>query len=148
MVQGLKRVFGRESPQAASSPTGIWRPFSSMKHYQSNQPKYYAFPSGHITTITSIVTVLNENYPNSVFAQQIGYAAIGLVAVSLYVRMWHWFSDFPPGVALGYGFGKLAASHSNSEPAPETTEYRHATNIEFFPEESLRSIGMACHLTL
>lgn len=66
-VQFLKRITGRESPAAATTKCGMWRLFPSVKKYQGNQKKYYSFPSGHITTITSTMTVLNNCYPDSKF---------------------------------------------------------------------------------
>jgi len=114
VVQILKRVTGRESPQVASAPRGTWRPFPSLRGYNANQPRYYAFPSGHVTTAMATVTVLAENYPELTWVRPAGYVVIGLAGISLVSKGWHWYSDFPLAIALGYTFGMIAA-HGDDE---------------------------------
>jgi hypothetical protein len=112
VVQLLKRVAGRESPEMASVHRGRWRPFRNWGTYNHHQPRYYAFPSGHVTTTMAVVTVLAENYPEVGWIRPVGYAVTGLVGISLVNVGWHWYSDFPLAVALGYSFGMIAA-HRN-----------------------------------
>ena len=112
VVQLLKRVAGRESPQAASTPRGKWRPFPSWSAYNRQQARYYSFPSGHVTTIMATVTVLAENYPDERWIRPIGYALVGATGFGLVNAGWHWYSDFPLAVALGYMFGTIAADRS------------------------------------
>jgi len=38
------------------------------------------------------------------------------VGLGLVNNGWHWYSDFPLGIALGYAFGKIVA-HPDSETA-------------------------------
>ena len=109
VVQVLKHISGRESPIVTTSKTGTWRFFPSLKEYHSNQSRYYAFPSGHIATGMATLTVLLENYPEAVWLRPVGYSVIGLIGVGLVARGYHWYSDLPLGIALGYSFGKLAA---------------------------------------
>ena len=109
VVQLLKHISGRESPAVATHDNGAWRFFPSIKEYHSNQSRYYAFPSGHIATGMATLTVLIENYPEATWMKPVGYTTIGLIGVGLVARGYHWYSDLPLGVALGYAFGKLAA---------------------------------------
>ena len=109
VVQLLKRISGRESPAVATHGNGAWRFFPSIKEYHGNQSRYYAFPSGHIATGMATLTVLMENYPEATWMKPVGYTTIGLIGVGLVARGYHWYSDLPLGIALGYAFGKLAA---------------------------------------
>lgn len=106
-VQLLKRVFGRESPVAASEAAGEWTLFPNLKTYQNNQPSYYAYPSGHITTLTAAITVLANNYPEAKWIKPVGYSLIAICGVGLVSRGMHWYSDLPAGFFLGYTFGNL-----------------------------------------
>ena len=115
VVQLLKRVAGRESPEMASVHRGRWRPFPNWGTYNHHQPKYYAFPSGHITTTMAVVTVLAENYPEVGWIRPVGYTLTGLVGISLVNVGWHWYSDFPLAVALGYSFGMIAAHRNDTD---------------------------------
>ncbi len=109
VVQTFKHLAGRESPGVASSRRGTWRPFPSLKTYDRHQSKYYAFPSGHIATTTATLTVLSENYPELVWMKPVGYALTGLVGIGLVNKGWHWYSDLPLGMALGYTFGRIVS---------------------------------------
>ncbi len=113
-VQLLKHISGRESPQVATELAGEWRPFPGLRAYNSNQPRYYAFPSGHLTTAMATVTVIAENYPDAGWIRPVGYSIVGLTGVSLVNKGWHWYSDFPLAIALGYTFGNTAAHHDDS----------------------------------
>ncbi len=108
-VQLMKRIAGRESPQAASSDRGTWRCFPNLRTYQRHQSRYYAFPSGHISTAMATLTVISENYPEVTWIRPVGYSLVACLGVSLVNVGYHWYSDFPLGIALGYMFGKVAA---------------------------------------
>jgi len=108
-VQVLKRVTGRESPRAATRSPGAWRFFPNLRTYQQHQSRYYAFPSGHISTTMATLTVIAENYPEATWIRPVGYSLMGCLAVSLVNVGYHWYSDFPLGLAMGYMFGMIAA---------------------------------------
>jgi PAP2 superfamily len=109
VVQVLKRITGRESPIVATEDRGEVRPFPNFNEYQRHQPKYYSFPSGHIATTTASLTVLCENFPEAKWMRPMSYILIGAVGGSLVSKGWHWYSDLPLGIALGYSFGLIAA---------------------------------------
>jgi hypothetical protein len=89
-----------------------------LRSYERNQPKYYAFPSGHITTAITTITVVAENYPDVWWIRPVGYSLTGLLGVSLVNVGYHWYSDLPLGIALGYTFGMLAAHPSGTQGDP------------------------------
>lgn len=109
VVQVLKRVTGRESPIVATQDRGVVRPFPNLVDYERHQPKYYSFPSGHIATTTAALTVLCENFPEAKWMRPMSYILIGAVGGGLVSKGWHWYSDLPLGIALGYSFGVIAA---------------------------------------
>jgi hypothetical protein len=113
-VQMFKHIAGRESPQVVTQGIGKWRPFPALKAYNRNQPRYYAFPSGHITTAMATLTVIAENYPEVNWIRPVGYSIVGLTGVSLVNKGWHWYSDFPLAIAVGYTFGRIAAHHDDA----------------------------------
>lgn len=121
-VQILKHITGKESPQAASAPRGRYRFFPSIKQYHENQQKYYSFPSGHVSTTMAAVTVIAENFPDQHWIRPVGYAAVGLIGISLVNKGWHWYSDFPLAVAIGYVFGKVISHKDEQEAAPKNEE--------------------------
>jgi membrane-associated phospholipid phosphatase len=113
MVQLLKRITGRESPLVASSKSGTWRFFPNVIKYQKDQPRYYSFPSGHLSTAIATLTVISENYPEVGFIKPVGYSIVSLLGVGLVAKDMHWFSDFPLAAAIGYEFGKVITSRNN-----------------------------------
>ena len=115
VVQVLKRITGRESPAMASSKSGRWRFLPNQAEYNRTQPKFYAFPSGHITTTVATLTVLMENYPEAGWLKPVSYSLVGLVGISLVASDLHWYSDLPLGIMLGYTFGRVAARHSSGK---------------------------------
>lgn len=113
LVQTLKRTFGRQRPSHATRPRGSWRPFPDQRKYHKNIPAFDAFPSGHIATTTTTLTVLMESYPEATWLRPVSYAIIGAVGFGLANAGMHWYSDFPLGIVLGHLIGKLAV-HSAS----------------------------------
>jgi hypothetical protein len=109
VVQVLKHVTGRESPNVRTSPTGIWKPFPSQINYHRHVPNHDAFPSGHICTSLATVIVIAENYPDAKWIRPVGYTLTALVGIGMANNGIHWYSDYPLGLFLGYTFGMLAA---------------------------------------
>ena len=122
-VQILKRMTGRQSPSASTENGGDWDPFPSIKQYQKNQPAYYSFPSGHLSTATAVITVIANNYPNLKWIKPVGYSLLGMLSFSLVNEGMHWFSDFPLAFFLGYTFGNIIA------PAGKITNQETSSSI-------------------
>jgi membrane-associated phospholipid phosphatase len=141
VVQLLKRVSGRESPEMASIHRGRWRPFPNWETYNHHQPKYYAFPSGHITTTMAMVTVIAENYPEVGWIRPVGYTVVGLVGISLVNVGWHWYSDFPLGIALGYSFGMIV-SH-RGDPVSGEEDLAGGKGMRVMPTITPEGTGVA-----
>ena len=112
-VQMLKRISGRQSPSASTENGGDWDPFPSFKQYQKNQPAFYSFPSGHLSTATAVVTVIANNYPDIKWIKPVGYSLLGMLSFSLVNKGMHWYSDFPLAFFLGYTFGNIIAPVKN-----------------------------------
>jgi membrane-associated phospholipid phosphatase len=109
-VQLLKRITGRQSPAAATHLTGRWKFLPRMQQYAKHPTSYYAFPSGHISTAMATLTVVADNYPDQNWLKPVGYTLVGALGTGLVAKGMHWYSDLPLGIAVGYVFGKVAAS--------------------------------------
>ena len=123
VTQVMKRVTGRETPRAATAPRGVWRMFPSFKDFQAHRTRYDAFPSGHLATCMMTVTVIAENYPEKKIVKPLGYTLVGALAFQMVNNGVHWASDYPLGLAVGYGIGKAIASRGRTSakrtgPAP------------------------------
>ncbi len=141
VVQLLKHVSGRESPSAATSRNGRWSIMPNQGAYLHDVPKYDAFPSGHLATSMSTLTVIVENYPElKPWLQPLGYAVIGCVGVGLCSSGMHWWSDFPVGLYLGYRFG-MAASH-RPKPGEEKPELSTLSRFSVAPLITSRADGI------
>lgn len=101
-TQVLKRITGRQSPSEATSSGGTWHFFPSFKQFQNHTPNYDAFPSGHLATLMSTITILAENYPEKKWIKPVGYSITGLVGYAMINNKVHWVSDYPLALALGY----------------------------------------------
>ncbi len=112
-TQLLKFATGRENPSDATARGGRWRPFPSWSNFQNNKTKYDAFPSGHLATFVSTVAIISANYPEIKWVKPVGYGIAGLIGLAMINNGVHWASDFPLGVALGYGFGKFISRKSH-----------------------------------
>ena len=125
LVQILKRITGRESPYASSESGGDWLFMPSIKEYQKNQPKYYSFPSGHLSTATAVVTVIANNYPNYKWIRPIGYSLLGILSLSLVNEGMHWYSDFPLAFLLGYTMGNIISPAEGNVNKSAGQSYAH-----------------------
>ncbi len=115
VVQILKHMTGRESPAEASTPGGIWRFFPNLKAYEQDQGRYYAFPSGHIATAMTTVTIVAENYPELGWIRPVGYTLVGALGVTLVGVRFHWYSDLPLGIAIGHAVGLVVARRNTPQ---------------------------------
>ena len=108
-TQVLKRVTGRETPRASTAPRGVWRFFPSFKDFQGHRTRYDAFPSGHLATCMMTLTIIAENYPEKKYIKPLGYSLLTLLSFQMVNNGVHWASDYPLGLAIGYGVGKAIA---------------------------------------
>ena len=130
-TQVLKRSTGRETPRAASAPRGVWRMFPSFADFQAHRTRYDAFPSGHLATCVMTLTVVAENYPEKKYIKPLGYFLLTALSFQMINNGVHWASDYPLGLAIGYGIGRAIAVNgraSGRRAAPQT-----ASNFNFYP---------------
>lgn len=109
ITQTIKRVTGRQSPGPAmesGNPGGHWKPFPSLKNYQTNTSNYDAMPSGHVATFMATITVIAENYPEIKWIKPVGYSLMGIMAFEMMSSKVHWASDYPLALLIGYVVGK------------------------------------------
>jgi hypothetical protein len=111
-TQVIKRLTGRQTPLASTSNGGNWNLLPTFKAYQTNTPNYDAFPSGHLATLMSTVTVLTENYPEKKWIKPVGYSITGLVGFAMINNKVHWAGDYPLAIALGYLCAKQVVKRS------------------------------------
>ncbi len=144
VIQVMKHLTGRESPFVSTERNGRWDLFPNQIDYANKVPHYDAFPSGHIATTMTTLTVLLENYPETKpWLQPISYVIVGAVGAALCTTGIHWWSDFPLGVYLGYQFGMVAAHPEitgDSKPAEN-----ESSGLTFSP--SISSMGEAITLS-
>jgi hypothetical protein len=107
ITQAIKRATGRESPFERTAPGGRWRPFPSFKDFANNTSNYDAFPSGHLTTLMTTITILADNYPENKWIKPIGYTLMGLTGFAMMNTEVHWAGDYPLALAIGYLNGKI-----------------------------------------
>ena len=117
IVQGLKRITGRQSPYVATKERGEWHLFPSYSRYQRFVPNYDAFPTGHLATAMTTLTVIADNYPEYHFIRPLGYSLMTLLGYSMLNNGVHWASDYPLGIAIGYGFAKIAVRNGRTRVA-------------------------------
>ncbi|GAB3577069.1 phosphatase PAP2 family protein [Hymenobacter daeguensis] len=114
IVQAMKRLTGRQSPYVATKDRGEWHLFPSYNRYQNFVPNYDAFPTGHLATAMATLTVIAENYPEYHFIRPVGYGLMGLLGYAMLNNGVHWASDYPIGIAIGYGFAKIAVRNGRT----------------------------------
>jgi membrane-associated phospholipid phosphatase len=101
-TQIVKRISGRQNPSESTTPAGKWDFLPSFSKYQSYQPNYDAFPSGHVATLMSSITIFSENYPEKKWIKPVGYSLTALVGYSMINNKVHWASDYPLALGMGY----------------------------------------------
>lgn len=107
--QLIKHISGRQRPEDATQPGGDWTFVPNPISYQKHVPQYDAFPSGHITSATAMLVVIAENYPELRWFRPVSYVMIGTIATTLDAYGYHWWSDIPLGIFLGYTFGEIVS---------------------------------------
>jgi hypothetical protein len=122
VVQALKRTTGRQSPFQATHDRGLWDLLPAYSTYQGNVSNYDAFPTGHLATAMATVTVIAENYPEYRFIRPVGYSLMGVLGYAMLNNGVHWASDYPLGIALGYGFAKIAVRNGRTRVAEGPVE--------------------------
>jgi membrane-associated phospholipid phosphatase len=132
-TQIIKRITGRQSPsEVPAEADGEWHLFPSFKSYQNHTPFYDAFPSGHLATLMSTVTVLAENYPENKWIKPVGYSVIGLVGYSMINNNVHWASDYPLAIALGYLCAKQVVKNNRKlVQSSSTTKHKASLSCTF-----------------
>jgi membrane-associated phospholipid phosphatase len=110
MTQGLKRVFGRQTPNRAVVDGGKWQFFPNLSEYMDNTPNYDAFPSGHMATLTATFTVIARNYPEVKWIKPVGFTMMGLLGMEMMNSGVHWAGDYPLGILIGYAVGTVSAN--------------------------------------
>ncbi|OGR52886.1 MAG: hypothetical protein A2049_07215 [Elusimicrobia bacterium GWA2_62_23] len=130
-TQVMKRVTGRETPRAATADRGVWRMFPSFNDFQAHRTRYDAFPSGHLATCMMTLTVIAENYPEKKYIKPLGYTLLTALSFQMVNNGVHWASDYPLGLAVGYGIGKAIAAggRTSAKRSPAAT----AQAIRFAP---------------
>lgn len=140
-VQVLKRISGRQSPSVYTIPGGEWDIFPDLGEYQHFQPNYYAFPSGHITSLTAFLTVINNNYPEVKWLKPASIFLIGALGISLVENNMHWFSDLPLGILIGYTFGNIISGAKEGDSHTETSAI---PKFRFSPYVKYDYYGLEC----
>jgi PAP2 superfamily len=107
--QTIKRISGRESPNAATQSGGAWNPFPSFSEYQKHTPNYDAMPSGHMATYVAGMTIIATNYPEIKWIKPVGYTIGSILAFNMVSGKVHWTSDYPIAIFMGYVMGKNIA---------------------------------------
>ncbi len=116
MNQFLKRVTGRETYNQRSKKRGRFHFFPAFKEYQSNVPKYDAYPSGHVATLLTTFTIIEENYPEEKYwMRPLNYSLIGALSFSMMSNGVHWASDYPLAIMMAVYLGKIISQRNNDQ---------------------------------
>jgi membrane-associated phospholipid phosphatase len=145
VVQVLKHLTGRQSPDVSTSRGGVWTLFPNQIEYHKHVPNYDAFPSGHIATTLATTIVIAENYPEISWIRPVGYTLCGILAVSMANTGIHWYSDYPLGLALGYSFAMLAAHPVGVDVA--TSGKKNPVKFTIAPAVQSNSAGVQIAMT-
>lgn len=133
MTQGLKRVFGRQSPNMATVDGGEWNFFPNQREYMKNTAYFDAVPSGHMATIIATVTVISKNYPEVKWIKPLGYTLSAIMGFEMMNSGVHWASDYPLGILIGYSVATVSVNRRITKVQTETTSYRqHKIQPQFF----------------
>ena len=129
-TQILKRVTGRQSPETGNTNSNQWKLLPSFKNFQAHTSKFDAFPSGHLASLMSTVTILTQNYPEMKWIKPVGYSITGLVGLAMINNGAHWASDYPLAIGLGYLCARQVAKR-NIRVAGKTVFNKNSNKLSF-----------------
>lgn len=132
MTQGLKRVFGRQSPNQSTVDGGEWNFFPNQKDYMKHTAYYDAMPSGHLATIVSTITVISKNYPEVRWVKPLGYTMATLMSIEMMNSGVHWASDYPLGILIGYSVASVSVNRRITKIKSEITSHNRKLHPQFF----------------
>ena len=124
VVQIMKRMTGRESPNMRTQRTGRWKPFPNLLEYQRHVASYDAVPSGHVATALSTAQVIIENYPEQTWIPLVGYPIVAITGLGMAATNNHWWSDYPIAVVLGYSFAKVVTRNNYPKEKKAITHFQ------------------------
>jgi hypothetical protein len=140
VTQAIKHATGRQTPGASTATRGRWQPFAGWSAYSANTPNYDAFPSGHLATAMSTVTVIAANYPENPWVRPLGYSLMTALAFAMVNNGVHWSSDYPPALLIGGTVGAMVARQGRA-PAQE----RSGERLTLTPHMGPTSMGVDVH---
>lgn len=108
-TQVLKRISGREIPNARTKDRGRFKPLAGPSEFHDNKAHFDSFPSAHMTTAMTTFTIISENYEDIAWINPVGYTLLSLLGFQLINSGSHWASDFPLALGVGYASGKTIA---------------------------------------
>jgi len=129
-TQLVKRITGRQDPSESTTPGGQWHFFPSFSQYQNYTPNYDAFPSGHLATLMSSITIFSENYPEKRWIKPVGYSLTALVGYAMINNKVHWASDYPLALGMGYLCAKQVVKR-NRQVVGSTTSHKKRGEVDY-----------------
>lgn len=143
--QTIKRITGRESPFIAienGNSGGDWNPFPSFSAFGKETPHYDAMPSGHLTTFMSALTVIADNYPDSVWIKPVGYTLAGALCFQMMQSQVHWASDYPLALLMGYFIGKTISRNRYSVSGFSAGHVKYKVNFTASRISEYNTVGV------
>ncbi|SHL72497.1 PAP2 superfamily protein [Chryseobacterium polytrichastri] len=143
--QTIKRITGRESPFIAienGNSGGDWNPFPSFSAFGKETPHYDAMPSGHLTTFMSAITVIADNYPDSVWIKPVGYTLAGALCFQMMQSQVHWASDYPLALLMGYFIGKTISRNRYSVSGFSAGHVKYKVNFTASRISEYNTVGV------
>lgn len=127
LTQALKMTFGREDPASATKTRGRWSFFPGFTQYNSHLSSYDSFPSEHMATLLTSLTIISNNYPESRWwFRPFGFTLATLMGAAILMDGEHWASDYPLAIFLGYQLGNIISEKKLDKAAtPELISDRH-----------------------
>lgn len=119
LTQFAKRVTGRQSPFMRTQPGGKWTFLPSFNDFKNNTSNFDAFPSGHLASMMTTVTILADNYPENKWIKPVGYVLMALSSFAMMNTEVHWAGDYPLAIAFGYLNGKIITSRHKQPKHPK-----------------------------